>query len=202
MRLTKFWHLMALAALPGGAVCATAQTVANQAPVASQGAVSSPPASGSVQPPNYRLGPNDRVTITVYGEDDLSREYVVSPAGKVSLPLIGDLIAQGRTVEDLRDEIGRRLADGFINNPAVTVTVSTFRNFYILGEVNKPGEYPYESGLTVTQAVAAAAGYTYRAARRYVFIKHEGDTTETRVPITAGMLVQPGDTIRLGERYF
>ena len=214
MRSIDCWHFLALAVLPASAVCASAQTavnqapsanqapIANQAPLGSQEAVSSTPTEGSVQPRNYRLGPNDHVTITVYGEDDLSREYIVSPTGQVSLPLIGDMVAQGRTAEELRDEIEHRLAAGFINNPAVTVSVSTFRNFYILGEVNKPGEYPYESGLTVTQAVAEAAGYTYRAARRYVFVKHEGETIETRVPITAGMLVQPGDTIRLGERYF
>jgi polysaccharide export outer membrane protein len=151
---------------------------------------------------SYRLGPNDRVTISVYGEDDLSREYIVSPGGTVSLPLIGDVVAQGRTADDLRDEIQHRLADGYLNNPTVTVMISGFRNFYILGEVNKPGEYPYESGLTVMQAVAEAAGYTYRAAKRYAFIKHEGETKETRIQISPDMLVRPGDTIRLGERYF
>jgi len=156
----------------------------------------------AAMPLDYRLGPNDRVTISVYGEDDLSREYIVAPAGTISLPLIGDITAKGRTADDLRGEITRRLADGFLNNPTVTVQISAFRNFYILGEVNKPGEYAFETGLTVTQAVAEAAGFTYRAARRTAYIRHEGQTTESKVAITPGMSVEPGDTIRFGERYF
>ena len=152
MQLNKRCLFLAFAALAADASCAIAQAAADQAPAAI--AVQSSITAAK----DYRLGPNDRVTISVYGEDDLSREYVVSPEGTVSLPLIGDVVAQGRTADDLRAEVQHRLADGFLNNPAVTVMITGFRNFYILGEVNKPGEYPYESGLTVTQAVAEAAG--------------------------------------------
>lgn len=151
---------------------------------------------------DYRLGANDRIAISVYGEDDLSREYVVSPGGTISLALIGDVVAKGRTPDELKSEIVRRLGNGFINNPTITLVVTGFRNFYILGEVNKPGEFQYESGLTLTQAVAAASGFTYRAAKRYVFIRHEGEAKEVRVPLAPDMQVLPGDTIRLGERYF
>ena len=151
---------------------------------------------------DYRLGTNDRIAISVYGEDDLSREYVVSPSGTISLALIGDVVAKGRTSEELRAEIVSRLGSGFINNPTITLVVTGFRNFYIFGEVNKPGEFQYESGLTLTQAVAAASGFTYRAAKRYVFIRHEGDAKEARVPLAPDMQVLPGDTIRVGERYF
>ncbi len=199
MRLISRWLFLGVAALSINAVGASVQAAGGPAP-ASANSSGTPDASAVVQ--SYRLGPNDRVTISVYGEDDLSREYIVSPGGTVSLPLIGDVVAQGRTADDLRDEIQHRLADGYLNNPTVTVMISGFRNFYILGEVNKPGEYPYESGLTVMQAVAEAAGYTYRAAKRYAFIKHEGETKETRIQISPDMLVRPGDTIRLGERYF
>lgn len=193
MRMISRWLLLpfaALVAVPAGAIAA--------AQPADSPAVAAP----SAAPQDYRLGPNDRVTISVYGEDDLSREYIVSPAGTISLSLIGDVVARGHTADDLRTEIQHRLADGFINNPAVTVMISGFRNFYILGEVNKPGAYAFESGLNITQAVAEAAGYTYRAAKRYAFIKHEGESTETRILIAPDMLVRPGDTIRFGERYF
>jgi protein involved in polysaccharide export with SLBB domain len=196
MRLISRWLILAIAALPVSTVCATAQVANRSTPAATATA----DAGSAMQ--GYQLGPNDRVTINVYGEDDLSREYIVSPGGLVSLPLIGDVVAQGRTAHDLRDEITRRLADGFLNNPTITVMISGFRNFYILGEVNKPGQYPYESGLTLTQAVAEAAGFTYRAAKRYAFVKHEGESKETRVLILPDMPVRPGDTIRLGERYF
>jgi protein involved in polysaccharide export with SLBB domain len=150
----------------------------------------------------YKLGVSDRLSISVYGEDDLSREYIVSPAGTISMSLIGDIMAKGRTPNEVQAEILRRLSDGFLNKPTVTLSVTGFRNFYILGEVNRPGEFPYESGLTLTQAVAAASGFTYRAAKRYVFIRHEGEAQETKVALTPDMPVLPGDTIRLGERYF
>jgi protein involved in polysaccharide export with SLBB domain len=196
MQLTGRSLLLAFVIISASSVCAVVETAAAQVSsvTAIQNTTSAPQA--------YQVGVNDRVTISVYGEDDLSREYIVSPGGIVSLPLIGDVVAKGRTANDMRDEIQRRLADGFLNNPTVTVMVSGFRNFYILGEVNKPGAYPYESGLTVTQAVAEAAGFTYRAAKRYAFVKHEGETAETRMVISPDMLVRPGDTIRLGERYF
>lgn len=180
--------LLVGAALPLGAV--RAQDAAGT--TAAQGAV----------PDDYRLGANDKVTIGVYGEDEISREYTVGPSGTISLPLIGELTAKGMTVAELRGEVQRRLASGFINNPTVSVTITAFRNFYILGEVNRPGEYAYEAGLTITQAVAEAAGYTYRAKKTYAFIRHEGETTETRVRLTPDIKVRPGDTIRFGERYF
>jgi polysaccharide export outer membrane protein len=160
-----------------------------------------PPAQ-SATPQDYRLGPNDKVTIGVYGEDELSREYTVGPTGTISLPLIGEVGAKGLTVDALRGELQRRLGAGFINNPTISVTITGFRNFYILGEVNRPGEYAYESGLTLTEAVSEAAGFTYRAKRSYAFIRHEGETTETRVRVTPDFRVLPGDTIRVGERYF
>lgn len=151
---------------------------------------------------DYRLGPTDRVAITVYGEDEFSREYVVSPLGSISLPLIGEVKATGMTGGELRSEIERQLGSGFINRPSVTLVVTGFRDYFILGEVNKPGEYPYSAGLTIIQAVAAAEGFTYRAARRYVFLRHAGEKVETRLALTPDMKVRPGDTVRLGERYF
>lgn len=151
---------------------------------------------------DYRLGPTDRLSITVYGEDEFSREYVVSPLGSISLPLIGEVKAIGLTSDELRRDIEQRLGSGFINKPSVTLVVTGFRDYFILGEINKPGEYPYSAGLTVIQAVAAAEGFTYRAARRYVFLRHAGEETETRVLLKPNMKVRPGDTLRLGERYF
>lgn len=150
----------------------------------------------------YRLGPSDRLMISVFGEDEFSREYVVTPSGSISLPLIGEVKAQGLTSEQLRSEIQSRLGAGFINNPSVTLVITGFRNFYIFGEVNKPGEYAYKSGLTIIQAVAQAEGFTYRAARRYVYLRRDGETAELKVALTPTLKVRPGDTIRLGERYF
>lgn len=158
------------------------------------------PQSASLQ--DYHLGPNDRISLSVYGEDEISREYVISPTGMISVPLIGEVEARGLTVEQLRGEIQRRLAAGFVNNPTISLMITGYRNFYILGEVGRPGEYAYTVGLTVTQAVAEAAGFTYRAAKRYVYIRHEGETEEKKVQLSPDMKVLPGDTIRFGERYF
>jgi len=158
------------------------------------------PQSASLQ--DYHLGPNDRISLSVYGEDEISREYVISPTGMISVPLIGEVEAKGLTVEQLRGEIQRRLAAGFVNNPTISLMITGYRNFYILGEVGRPGEYAYTVGLTVIQAVAEAAGFTYRAAKRYVYIRHEGETEEKKVQLSPDMKVLPGDTIRFGERYF
>jgi len=80
--------------------------------------------------------------------------------------------------------------------------VLTFRPFYILGEVTKPGTYPYTAGLTVLNAVATAGGFTYRANKVVVFIKRNGATSEVKTELTPSVLVAPGDTIRIGERFF
>ena len=79
-----------------------------------------------------------------------------------------------------------------------------YRPFFILGEVNKPGQYPYVDGLTLAQAVATAGGYTYRANNARVFVRHKDQAQETLYSLANGapVWVLPGDTIRIGERYF
>jgi polysaccharide export outer membrane protein len=150
----------------------------------------------------YALGPGDRLNIITFDEPQLTGTFNVGANGAVSLPWIGDVPAVGRTEAELRDEIKARLKDGYILNPQVSVQVVTFRPFYILGEVNRPGEYPYVSGLTVMSAVATAQGFTYRANKRRVYIKHAGEPFELRTPVTPTTPVQVGDTIRVVERYF
>ena len=87
-------------------------------------------------------------------------------------------------------------------NPRVSAEVINYRPFYILGEVGRPGEYPYTSGLTVQNAVAAAGGFTYRANKRAVFIKSIDSDQEILYDLTPSTVVKPGDTIRIGERIF
>ena len=151
---------------------------------------------------DYQLGVADELRVTVFNEPNLSGQFVVNSNGMVSLPLIGEVRAAGTTVDGLRNDITTKLADGYLLNPKVSLQVLTFRPFYILGEVNKPGKYAYSSGLTVLNAVATAEGFTYRANKRKVFVKHAGSTEEEQVSLTPATPVQPGDTIRIGERYF
>lgn len=152
--------------------------------------------------PEYRLGSGDRVRVTVFGEEALSGTFVVDGAGAASLPLIGEVRAGGLTVAEFRDAVTAALRDGYLHEPRVSAEVVNHRPFYILGEVNRPGEYPYAAGLTVMNAAATAGGFTYRANTRRVFIKRADDTAEQAHPLTGSTPVAPGDTLRIGERYF
>jgi polysaccharide export outer membrane protein len=150
----------------------------------------------------YRLGAGDKLHIITFDEPQLTGDFFVGSDGLVSLPWIGGVLARGRTEAELRSDIEARLKDGYILNPTISLQVMTFRPFYILGEVNKPGQYPYSDGLTVMSAVATAGGFTYRANTHRAFIKHQGEPAEVREPISAATEVHAGDTIRIGERYF
>jgi len=150
----------------------------------------------------YRLGAGDKLHIITFDETQLTGDFFVGSDGMVSLPWIGDVTARGRTASQLRADIEAKLKDGYILNPTVSVQVEVFRPFYILGEVNKPGQYPYTDGLTVMSAVATAGGFTYRANKSKVFIKHLGQSVELKEPISAATEVRAGDTVRIAERYF
>lgn len=156
----------------------------------------------SITDENYRLGTRDKLRINVYGEQDLSGEFFVDDTGHVQLPLVGQVTAAGLTVHQFLDEVKTALSDGYLRDPKVSVEVQTFRPFYIMGEVNKPGEYPYESGLTVRRAVALAGGYTYRANDSKVYIRHVGTTDEITVNVSSDERIAPGDIVRVPERLF
>lgn len=155
-----------------------------------------------VGPAGYRLGPGDKVRVIVYGELDLTGEYFVSDTGTVSLPLIGDLRVSGLALDQFKDDVEGAYKKGYLKDPSVSVEVLNYRPFYILGEVNKPGEYPYVNALTVLNAVATAEGFTYRANTRVVFIKHAREKVEHKEKLPSNAAVEPGDTIRIAERFF
>ncbi len=152
--------------------------------------------------PAYRLDSGDKVKVTVYGEDDLSGEYSVDGSGNVRLPLIGQVHAAGLTQHEFETAVATQLAQGYLINPKVSVEVTSYRPFTILGEVNKPGEYPFENGMTVLNAVALGGGYTYRADKDNVYIRRKGSVDEVKMPADDKTLVYPGDTVRVDERIF
>ena len=153
--------------------------------------------------PEYRLGASDKIRVITFGEESLTGEFFIGGSGKVSLPLIGEVNAAGLSIPEFQKEVEKALKDGeILKEPHVSVEVLTYRPFYILGEVNKPGEYPYSNGLTVMNAVATANGFTYRANDKKVFIKRVDTKEEQEFPLTSTLLVAPGDTIRIAERYF
>lgn len=150
----------------------------------------------------YTLGSSDRLRIAVFGHPDLSGEFEVDGTGAVSLPLIGQVAAEGLTTIQLEQTIANKLSDGYILNPRVSAEVINYRPYYILGEVGRPGEYPFTSGLTVPNAVAAAGGFTYRANKRVIFIRSVDSDREIAYDLTPTTVVKPGDTLRVGERIF
>lgn len=150
----------------------------------------------------YRLGSADRVRITVFGEPELSGEYVLGGTGTVSLPLIGEVSALGLTPREFEAVITDSYANGYLREPRVNAEVMNFRPFYILGEVRQPGEYPYTNGLTVLNAIATAGGFTYRANDSVVMIKGAEESVEYRVNLDPSTKIMPGDTIRIVERFF
>lgn len=202
-KLSRLFSMLALVACVtvgglGGA--AHAQQAPLPAPV--QATADGAPVPTAAQSMDYLLGPADKVRVTVYGEPTLSGEFFVTGSGLMSLPLIGEIKAGGLTVGQFQEAVQKSLSDGYLKEPRVSAEVLTFRPFYILGEVEKPGTYPYTSGLTVLNAVATAGGFTYRADKKNVYIKHIGETTEEKSGLTPSSVVAPGDTIRIGERFF
>jgi protein involved in polysaccharide export with SLBB domain len=151
---------------------------------------------------NYRLGTGDKMKITVYGEDDLSGEFLVDGSGQVQFPLIGQVSAAGLTIHEFVAGLTSQLGAKYLRDPRVSVQIENYRPFYIMGEVNKPGEYPFESGLNVLGAIAVAGGYTYRANDNDVYIRRVGATKEETFPATGATKVYPGDVVRVAERIF
>lgn len=160
------------------------------------------PADAMREIPDYRLGAGDKIRVITFGEAALTGEFIVSGSGKAALPLVGEIEAVGLTPREFQARVEAALKNGYLREPKVSVEVLNYRPFYILGEVNSPGTYPYTNALTVMNAVATAGGFTYRANKRRVFIKRADETKEHAFPLTGATPVAPGDTIRIGERFF
>lgn len=150
----------------------------------------------------YRLGIGDKVRLTVFGEPDLSGTFEINSLGRISLPLAGDVNAAGLDANGLKDVAARKLSDGYLKNPRLTVEIVGFRPIYVHGEVRSGGEFPYKVGLRLRDVVALAGGYTYRANQGYLLLSRTGTALDTRVRMPTEMLVMPGDNIRVPERFF
>jgi polysaccharide biosynthesis/export protein len=154
------------------------------------------------QSANIRYAPGDKIRVVVYGEDSLTGEYEVDSNGFITLPLAGSIKASGLTNVQLERSIRSKLKKADLLDPRVTVESTDFRPFYVLGEVNKPGAYPYRSGLNVLSAIAIAGGATYRASTSQVYIQRSGSSELKKYPNAPNVLVMPGDVVKVPERYF
>jgi polysaccharide biosynthesis/export protein VpsN len=166
------------------------------AAVRSPGAVVAPDLSA------YRLGIGDKVRIDVFNEPDLSLEATVDPTGRISYPLLGSIDALRKTARQLQDEITTGLAGGYLVSPDVRVTVVHYRSFYVTGQVQRAGAYPYVVGLTVEKAIALAGGMTNLASSRKIYLLHEDQPADKRIRVGLDALVLPGDTLLIEESLF
>jgi protein involved in polysaccharide export with SLBB domain len=157
---------------------------------------------GAAGSADYRLGPNDKTRIIVFGQPNLTGEFALDGNGVLAFPLIGNVDASGMTPRELQAAIASKLDPDFMRNPSVSVEVATRRPFYVVGEVQKPGSYPYVTDLTVLDAIATAGGQTYRANMAGFYIKRRVNGQFVRVAASQESTLQPGDTVIVRERYF
>jgi len=191
-----------LAALCLRSLLAAAFALTLAAPPASAKSPSANRPAASGDRPAYALGAGDRLRIIVFGEDDLSGEFEVDGSGILSMKLIGPVNVGGLTLRQTEKLIARKLRNGYLLDPRVNVEVMNYRPFYILGEVENRGSYPYVYGMSVATAVAIAGGYTYRASQGRITIQRFSDPSRREQPANEETPVLPGDIIRVPERIF
>ena len=171
------------------------------------GACSSPlgslPPVSAASASEYRLQPGDELLVTIQDVAQADRSYIIDSSGTISLPLLQEVKVAGLSVREVED----RIAEGFrarelLKNPIISVQPGALRPFYVIGEVNSPGEINYRQGMTVLSAISAAGGYTYRAQEGQVEVVRTVNGQEVRSKASEDTLIQPGDRIRVYERWF
>jgi polysaccharide export outer membrane protein len=165
-------------------------------------AQSSPPPLPGVTAGNYRLNTGDIVRVIVYNQQSLSNDFTVGDDGMISFPMVGAVRARGETVPELEKDLYNKLNDGILVKPGVSVQLAQSRPIFVVGEVGKPGQYPYVARLNVLGAVAAAGGFTVRADRSKVTVVRA--VQDRPAEWSAGVLadVQPGDVVVVREQFF
>ena len=148
----------------------------------------------------YHLTVGDHLRVTIFGSTPVTGEYTVDNTGTVSLPPLPPLTVQGMSASDAGSAIAKSYTQaGLFRDPRVTVDIISFGPFYVLGEVNKAGEFPYHPGMSLFAAVASAGGYTYRANPQHVYIRKAHEAVETEYELTSDIAILPGDVIRVPE---
>jgi polysaccharide export outer membrane protein len=150
----------------------------------------------------YVLGAGDKLKLTVYGETDLSGEFTVDGSGYARLPMIGQLRAAGLTAQQMEQTVANTLAQGYLKSPRVSVEVTTYRPFYVIGAVQRPGQYPYVERMNAMNAIALAGGFAPTAVESVVFLRREGSNKEEEVPVDRTTVIYPGDVIVVHNTLF
>jgi polysaccharide export outer membrane protein len=172
---------------------------ASLAACASPPATCDPAAGDAAEVPDYRLGPGDRIRVTVFRQPNLSGELQLDGQGYLAVPLVGEIAADRLTTRALEDAIEARFREeDYLIDPHVSIEVLTYRPFYILGEVRRPGQYQYENGMTMINAIALAGGYTARAQTATVMVRRADCTFIAQ----ADTVILPDEIITVPERFF
>jgi protein involved in polysaccharide export with SLBB domain len=151
---------------------------------------------------DYQLGSGDRIQIQVFDEADLSMEVRLSDAGTISYPFLGEVRVSGNTVSQLEAQIVGGLKGDYLVDPKVNVSVVEYRPFYINGEVEDPGGYPYQPGLTLRKAIALAGGFTERASKTKINVLSEGAVDGRQRQIGIDVTLNPGDIVTVEQSFF
>lgn len=151
-----------------------------------------------------RIAPGNTLKVTVFDEPNLSGEYVVDSNGNIALPLIGIVQSAGSTTSDLTQSIAAALSDGgYVLVPRVSVEVANYQPVFVLGEVNRPGEYPFTAEMNHLQVIAKAGGYTPRANEKIVILERSGWDQPRKIKLDSVPLsLAPGDTIIVEQSLF
>ena len=183
----RLWHVLCL--LPLLAACTPGANL--------------PPAPAVTRADAYRLGPGDHVRVITYGEEQLTNEFRISDSGNLALPLLGTVHAGGLTTGELGQEIAHDLQERkLLRDPSVSVEIMAYRPIFVLGEVARPGEYPYQPGMTMLSAVAVAGGFTYRGVQDRAYVVRQEPKQAVEGRLLPQDYVQPGDVIKVYERTF
>ena len=171
----------------------------DSAPIVQESGVAGVGSSGE----NTKLGPNDRIRVIVFAQPTLTGEYTLDGNGVLAFPLVGNIPASGSTTSELQRAIAAKLSPDYVLDPKVSVEVTSRRPFYVIGEVHKPGNYPYVSDMTAINAVAMAGGFTYRARKNDFYIRRlDKDGRMVRIAAKAETVLRAGDTLEVRERMF
>ena len=152
--------------------------------------------------PSQNIATGDKLHVTVFGEDKLSGDYQVNTSGQIVVPLAGAVQAADLTEQALEVALRDKLKREYLRDPKVSVDTVSVQPFYVLGEVKKPGEYPYKNGLNIWRALALAGGQTYRASTSTVMVQRRGEAQWHEYNLSADHFVDPGDLIKVPERWF
>jgi protein involved in polysaccharide export with SLBB domain len=158
----------------------------------------------------YRLGAGDLISISVYDEADLSLEVRIGLSGQISYPLLGDVVVSGLTPKLLEQKLTSGLKGPYLVAPSVNVSIIEYRPFYVIGEVKKPGSYPFHPGLTVDKAISISGGFTERASKDSIYVIHDDrkprskqkDEREEKNQVELYDVIRPGDVVTIEQSFF